>query len=121
MKRAAGFTFIELLVALALLAIGLSAAIRATSSATSNAEALRTRQLATWVAENRVALLFAQRLLPALGETRGSATMGAQDFVWKQNVHALPQATFRRVEIEVFATAGDAAPVAHLHTFLAAP
>lgn len=121
MKRAAGFTFLEILVALAILAVGLAAAIRAGSGSADTIAALRTRQLAGWVAENRIALLFAERAWPPLGESRGTAHMGEQDFNWRQNVAALPQAQFRRVEIEVFAAADATTPAGRLVAFLPAP
>ncbi|UCV16384.1 type II secretion system minor pseudopilin GspI [Quatrionicoccus australiensis] len=121
MKRAAGFTFLEILIALAILAVGLAAAIRAGSGSADTIEALRTRQLAGWIAENRIALLYAERAWPALGESRGTAAMGSQSFTWRQRVAPLPQAQFRRVDIEVFSTPGTAAPVGRLVAFLPAP
>lgn len=121
MKRAAGFTFLEILVALAILAVGLAAAIRAGSGSADAVEALRTRQLAGWIAENRIALLWAEHAWPALGESRGTAGMGNQDFSWRQTVAPLPQAQFRRVDIEVYAASDARTPVGRLVAFLPAP
>ena len=54
-----GFTLLETLVALAILAIALSAAFRAVGATTGSAEGLRDRLLADWVAQNRLAELRA--------------------------------------------------------------
>src|SRR5665647_926391 len=52
----AGFTLLESLIALAILAIALAAVLHATSASTSHVDALRQRLLADWVAQNRLAL-----------------------------------------------------------------
>ena len=51
----AGFTLIEVLAALAIIAVALMAALRATGQGTSNVGELRSRLFASWVAENLLA------------------------------------------------------------------
>lgn len=113
----AGFTLIEVLVALAILAIGLVAAIRSGVAGSDTASALRSRQLATWVAENRLATLRATRKVPPPGEERGEVELGGEHFVWQMTVGAMPQEMFRRVEIRVN-EAGSSLPLAQLNSFV---
>ena len=54
MRRGNGFTLVEVLVALAVLAVGLMAALTAIGQLTANEAYLRDRTLATWVAHNRL-------------------------------------------------------------------
>lgn len=101
MPACRGFTLLEILVALAVLAIGLSAAIRGSATGITTVGELRDRQLATWVADNQLALLRASRQWPGLGRAEGFSEMAGQRFVWIQQVRTSEDARFRRVEISV--------------------
>src|SRR6185437_12147514 len=67
--HASGFTLIEILVAVAILAVALAATTRAAGVATDGARETRERLLATWAAENRIAELRARRVFPSAGTT----------------------------------------------------
>lgn len=100
--RRAGFTLLETLVALAILAIALSAAFRAVGATALSAADLRERTLAEWVAQNRLAALRASELFPPLGRNEGSDAQGRSRFVWREDVRATPNPLFRRVDLTVF-------------------
>lgn len=104
--RARGFTLVEVLVALAILAIALAAAMRAASVATEGAQETRLRTLATWVAQNRIAELTAARLFPGVSVTDGKSRMGAIEFDWRQTVSETPNPAFRKVELAVMRPGG---------------
>lgn len=118
MVKARGFTLIEMLVALAILAIALAATQRAVSGALGNAYELRQRLLASWVAENRLAELRASRALPALGEVAGEEEQGGITFHWRINVGSTPNAAIRRVEIRVLARTDDSHALSTLIGYL---
>ncbi len=101
-----GFTLLEILVALAILAVALSSAIRASSAAIQTAGDLRLRVLAAWVAENRLAELRALRAWPAAGVSEGNVEMVGEPLQWQQTVTSTPNERFRRLEISVVRT-GD--------------
>jgi len=96
-----GFTLLEVLVALAIIAIALTAAVRATGVSIDSSAQVKERMLATWVAQNRLADLTARRVFPALGRRTGNATEAGRAFQWEENVSSTPHADFRRVEILV--------------------
>ena len=108
-SRAPGFTLIEILVALAVLAIALSAAAHSVGSAVDTTVALRERMLARWVAEDRMADLELRGEWPALDTREGDAEMGGRKFHWVQETGVTPVAKMRRVETSVMLPGGKVA------------
>ncbi len=98
-----GFTLLESLVALAILAIALAAALRAASASTAHADDMRTRLLADWVAQNRYALHVANGDYPGVGIQDGEDTQAGMRLLWHEEVSSTPNPAFRRLEISVTA------------------
>jgi general secretion pathway protein I len=96
-----GFTLLEVLVALAIVAIALAAVARAVGVSTDSEAQVKERMLASWVAQNHYAELYARHTFPDLGSRFGNATEGGRSFVWEESVSATPNADFRRVEVMV--------------------
>ena len=116
-SRASGFTLIEILVALAVLAIALTAAAHSLGAAVDTTVALRERMLARWVAEDRFAELELRGEWPALDTKEGDAEMGGRKFHWVQETGVTPVAKMRRVEVSVLLPGGKVA-LAHLTGFV---
>jgi general secretion pathway protein I len=116
--KRAGFTLIEVLVALAIVSIALMSALRAAGQGTNNVGELRSRLLAGWVAENLLAEHRARRDWLPLGIQRGTGREGGLDFAWREEVIATPNPSFRRVDVRVFATAEESHSLAHLAGFV---
>lgn len=102
-RRFLGFTLLECLIALAILAIALAAAARAASGVTDASLLLKRRLLAEWVAENRLNEHIARRAWPAVGSNAGSAEQARLSWEWRETVSETPNVNFRRIEIKVFA------------------
>jgi general secretion pathway protein I len=100
-KKNKGFTLIEVLIALAILAIALAATMRVIGMATSSAEEVKIKTYATWVSQNRLAELTARRVFPAAGSENGQVNMAGIDFVWQQTTSETPNKEFRKVEVSV--------------------
>ena len=96
-----GFTLIEILVAVAILAIALAATSRSASLATDGALQTRQRLLATWAAQNRVAELRARRLFPSAATTQISAEQAGLPMTLRETVSETPNPTIRRVDLIV--------------------
>ena len=103
-NKHAGFTLLESLVALAILAIALAAVMRASSASINHADELRSRLLADWVAQNRLALHSARGDWMAAGIQQGEDTQAGMTFVWKEEISSTPNPAFRRIDVSVFAT-----------------
>lgn len=119
-SRAVGFTLIEILVAIAILAVALAATTRAASIATDGALETRQRLLATWAAGNRVAEIRARRVFPDVATTRYTATQAGLDLVIDEVVTGTPNPAIRRVDIAV-ADARDANRILSRLTAYASP
>lgn len=96
-----GFTLIEVLVALAILAIALAAASRAAGMAVDSASETKLRAYATWVAQNHINTLVATRGFPGVGRANGKKEMGGIAFDLEQVVSETPNAAFRKLEVRV--------------------
>jgi len=79
-RASAGFTLVEILVALAVLAIALTATAHALGNAVDTTASLRERTLARWVAEDRLAEIELKNEWPVLDTKEGDATMGGRKF-----------------------------------------
>ena len=101
MTRGRGFTLIEILVAVAILAVALAATTRAASVATDGALETRERVLATWAAENRVAELRARGIFPPAATTRLSVDQGGLSLVLEEAVTDTANPGIRRVDVAV--------------------
>jgi general secretion pathway protein I len=101
MKRSSGFTLVEMLVALAVVAVALTAGMRALAQSADGAGTLKARTLALWVAQNRLAAAELAREVPPTGQRSGEATQAGIAFVWRENVGGTPNPAFRRVDVEV--------------------
>lgn len=108
--RAVGFTLIEILIAVVILAVALAATTRAASLATDGALETRHRLLATWAAQNRVSELRARRIYPPVATTRSSTEQGGLALLVEEAVTETPNPTIRRVDLAV-ADARDPARV----------
>ncbi|TSA17187.1 MAG: type II secretion system protein GspI [Betaproteobacteria bacterium] len=113
-----GFTLVEVLVALAIVSIALMSALRAAGVGTSNADELRSRLLAGWVAENMLAEHRARADWLPLGIARGTARQGGLEFGWREEVISTPNPAFRRVDVRVFAGSTETHSLAHLAGFI---
>lgn len=101
--HAPGFTLIEVLVALTIVAVALMASLRAIGTLTLGSIDLRARTLAQWSAENRLAQIRIQGEWPALGSRRYDCSQGEVILVCDETVFATPNGAFRRVEMAVLA------------------
>jgi len=100
--RCAGFTLLEVMVALVIVGTALGASLRAVGSLTQNSSDLRAATMATWSAENRLAQIRLAHEWPALGQRRFDCPQGELRLMCEENVFTTPNPYFRRVEVSVF-------------------
>lgn len=120
-RNRTGFTLIEVLIALAIVAVALTATLRAAGQSTANVVEMRSRLLAGWVAENLLAEHRARADWLPIGIQRGQEREGGIDFVWRKEVITTPHPAFRRIDVFVFVAPEESRVLAHYTTFLANP
>lgn len=103
MTSAKGFTLVEVLVALVLLAVALSAMIKTASETTVNTAVMRDKFFASLVATNKVNEIHIQKLWPATGNSNGSEEMGHQSWFWQMKVENTPEPALRKISVEISA------------------
>jgi len=115
MKRQGGFTLIEVLVALAIVAIALTAGLQATSALTRNAQRQSSVLLAHVCAENELVKARLAGQMPEIGDSTVACEQGNRSFGVTVSVLPTPNPSFRRVDAQVFE---DQAPVLRLSTIV---
>jgi general secretion pathway protein I len=85
-RPARGFTLIEVLVALAIVAIGMAAVLQSVSSSADSAVYLRDKTFAEWIALNQIAQVRLNVQPPAIGSTDGELDYAGRHWRWHQDV-----------------------------------
>lgn len=99
--RMAGFTLLEVLVALVIVGTALGASLRAVGSLTRNSDGLRASMMATWSAENKLTQIRLAAEFPDVGESNFDCPQGDLHLICHEQVFATPNPMFRRVEVTV--------------------
>lgn len=96
-----GFTLIEVLVALGIVAIALMAGLKATGSLSMNAERQTTSMLGQICAENELIRLRLLRQLPGTGDSQIECPQAGHTFQVTISVRPTPNPSFRKVDARV--------------------
>jgi general secretion pathway protein I len=99
--KARGFTLIEVLVALAIVVIGMSALLGAMTSAADTSIYLRDKMFAEWIALNRVEEVRLQFKKPGKGKSDGEIEYAGRKWRWEQEVLETEVPGILRVDVKV--------------------
>ncbi len=94
-----GFTLIEVLVALAIVAIGMTALMSALTSSANTTVFMRDKTLAEWVALNQIEAVRLALQRPTKGETDGDAEMAGRKWKWHQEIMETEVKGIMRVDV----------------------
>ncbi len=103
----AGFTLLEVLVALAILAITLGALIKASGSYANNAAYLKEKTFAQWIAQNKAVEYQLANKFPPIGSREGDVNYALQDWRWRVKVSTTDDQRLRRLRINVILSNGE--------------
>ena len=99
--RNPGFTLLEVMVALAIVALGMMAVHAQLNRYAVGATIIENKVLASWIASNRIAELSVAPQWPPLGETQDEVDYAQRTWIWRTQVSETPVENLRRVDVSV--------------------
>ena len=101
-RRSRGFTLLEVMIALLVIAVGLGAVIETSSISTWNSAQLRERTIASWVAQNQITEYRAKRTWNSANRKTGSVEMANAEWRYEMTISQTDDPSLRRLDVEVF-------------------
>jgi general secretion pathway protein I len=107
-ERNAGFTLVEVMVALAVAGLSLAAVAAAIGQMADAASVIQERTYASWIAQNKIAELRLANELPEVSTTNGEVDYAGLEWAWRATISETGVENLFRVDVEVsFAGADD--------------
>jgi len=121
-KQYKGFTLIEVMVALTIIAIALASLIKASGSHSNSAGFLKNKTLAHYVAVNEATKLQIEKTWPNTGKIHKSSEMADREWYWTREVTKYNvDDTIRTVTFTVFEDENRERNIARIQTSLLSP
>ena len=102
-----GFTLIEVVIALAVAAIGLAAVTAAVSQMIDAASSMRQRTYASWIAQNKITEMRLASVAPEVSSSSGEVEFASLDWSWRATVSETGIESLYRVDVEVGLAGAD--------------
>lgn len=115
-----GFTLLEVMVALLIVASALAAMGTTMVRAIGDAGAMRDRTYASWIAQNKIVEMRAAGVVPKTGSTNGEVEYASSDWAWRATVNETGIDGLLRVDVEV-SHPGDDSPIRTVTGFIGEP
>lgn len=96
-----GFTLVEVLVSLVIVALVLTAATVSVGQVISTANGMRDRMYANWIAQNRLAEFRLANELPETGRSSGEVEYAGVDWSWEADVSETGVENLLRIDVSV--------------------
>lgn len=103
MHRTDGFSLLEVLIALLVVALALTALVRVAGLSSRDFAGLRERTFAGWIAANVLTETRLAPVAPPTGRREGQLRYAGREWRWIMEVQGTPEAGIRRLDVRVFA------------------
>ncbi len=100
-KRSRGFTLLEVMVALTIVALSLTAVAASMNQMIGSATTMQERTYASWIAQNKIAELRLANVNPKVGTTSGEVEFGNTRWIWRAEVSETGVDRFWRIDVAV--------------------
>ena len=117
-NRTRGFTLIEVLIALAVLAVVMASIARATSQTAVANLALQQRTFASWVAANVIEQVRLRDRWPNVGRRQGRTIMGQAEWHWQMQISSTEEPRMRRLDVVVYQDSNHEQAIVSLSGFV---
>jgi general secretion pathway protein I len=101
MRRARGFTLLEVLVALAIFALVAASVLGVSARSLQTAAKLEDKTMAMWVADNQLSEMQLAPEVPSVGNQQGQVDFANRQWLWQSTVETTSEPAMRRVTIWV--------------------
>jgi general secretion pathway protein I len=105
--RIAGFTLVEVMVALAIAGLSLAAVAASISQMVDAGSAMQERTYASWIAQNKITELRLANVLPEVSLTSGEVEYAALEWAWRATISETGVENLFRVDVEVSYAGSD--------------
>lgn len=117
-----GFTLLEVMVALLIVAVALGGAVKVIGNAAANSSRMNNKTFANWVALNQIAKLRITKEWPKFGKVKGDDEMAGRKWIWSQESIKTDDDNIRRIELSVWSENDEkSAPFVTVVGFLPKP
>lgn len=106
-ERIAGFTLVEVMVALAVAGLSLAAVAASIGQMVDAASAIQERTYASWIAQNRIAELRLANILPEVSTTTGEVDYAGLEWAWRTTISETGVENLFRVDVDVSFAGSD--------------
>ena len=103
MRRACGFTLLEVLVALAIFALVAASVLGVSARSLQTAARLEDKTLAMWIADNQLSDMQLAPVVPGAGNQQGQVDFANRQWQWQSTVEETSEPTMRRITVWVAA------------------
>jgi general secretion pathway protein I len=107
-SRSAGFTLLEVMVALGIAALSLTAVTAAMSQMVGAANSMKERTYASWIAQNKIAELRLSNIVPEVSEDSGEVEYAGLEWTWSSTISETGVENLYRVDVAVSFVDSDA-------------